>query len=166
MLTGESRQIVREGVISAVFPERHTCRVVFPDKDDLTSAELPVLTLCSAQNKFFSIPDVGTSVVCLFSGNADGTGTGFIIGSRFHDKSTPNADSIDKTRMDFGDGTFIEYDRSTHELKIKCAGKITIEASDEIDFKGAKSFTLTAQKAVNLTATDNIIAKGKRILLN
>lgn len=165
-MTGEARQLVREGVVSAVFAERHTCRVVFPDKDDLTSDELPVLTLCSANNKFFSLPDVGTSVVCLFAGNADQTGTGFIIGTRFHDKSTPNANSIDKTRMDFDDGTFIEYDRKSHELKISCKGdvqiksegKITFDAKDEIEFKGAKGY--------KLAATENVTLKGKKILLN
>lgn len=157
-LTGDARQIVREGVVSAVFEERHTARVVFGDKDNLTSAELPVLTLCSSGNRFYSLPDVGTSVVCLFASNADQTGTGFIIGSRFHDKAKPNANSIDKTRIDFSDDTFVEYDRSSHELKISCAGKITIEAKDEIKFVGQKNFTLNA--------TENVVVTGEKILLN
>lgn len=165
-MTGDARNLVREGVVSAVFEERHTARVVFGDKDDLTSAELPVLTLCSSGNRFYSLPDVGTSVVCLFASNADQTGTGFILGTRFHDKAKPNANSIDKTRMDFDDGTFIEYDRKSHTLKIKCKGDIEIDADGEIKFTGQKSFTLNAIENINLTATQNIVERGEQILLN
>lgn len=167
-------QIVREGTVSAVFAERHTVKVVFEDRDGLTSAELPVLTLCAANNKFYSLPDVGTTVVCLLAGNSAQTGTGFVIGSRFHDKSEPNADSIDKTKLDFSDGTSIEYDRSSHELTIKCEGKITIEAKDDITVKSDKKITFDAkdeivfsgQKGYTLTATENVILKGEKILLN
>ena len=173
-MTNDAKQILREGIVSAIFAERHTARVTFGDKDDLVSDELPVLTLCSSGNKFYSLPDVGTSVVCLFAPNAEGTGTGFIIGSRFHDKSKPNADSVDKTRMDFSDNTFVEYDRSSHKLKIKCSGDVEIEADgkitftgkDEIEFAGSKNLTFNATENVNITATKQAVVRGEQILLN
>lgn len=157
-MTGDARQLIREGTVTAVFEDEHTARVTFDDKDGLTSAKLPVLTLCSSGNRFYSLPDVGTSVVCLFASNADRTGTGFIIGSRFHDKAKPNANSIDKTRIDFADNSYVEYDRKSHTLKIKCSGKIIIDADGEIKFTGQKNFTLDA--------TENVVVTGKKILLN
>lgn len=107
------------------YPERHSARVEFEDKDGLISAELPILIPCAAQNKFYSLPDIGETVVCLTATNTD-DGTGWIIGSRYHDKATPKVNSQDKTRMDFADGTFIEYDRQSHELNINCIGDIKI----------------------------------------
>lgn len=152
-MEGDARQLVKEGTVTATYPERHTARVVFPDKDDMVGAEMPILTSCSAGNKSYSMPDVGDMVVCLFASNSDMTGNGWIIGSRFNDKSKPNANSQDVTRIDFADGTFVEYNRKTHELKLTCEGKITIDAKDEIKIKSADKITLEA--------TDEIKFAGK-----
>lgn len=123
-MEGEARQLVREGKISVVYPERHSARVEFEDKGNLVSAELPVLTTWAWQNKAYALPDVGETVVCLFASNSEQVGDGWIIGSRFHDKSTPNANKQDVARIDFKDGTFIQYDRTKHELRVKCVGNI------------------------------------------
>ena len=129
-MTGDARQLVREGRVSVVYPERHSARVEFEDKGNLVSAELPVLTTWAFDNKAYALPDVGETVVCLFASNADQTGTGWIIGSRFHDKSTPNANSQDVARIDFKDGTFLEYDRAKHVLRVECIGNIYIKGKN------------------------------------
>lgn len=129
-MNGEARDLVKEGTVTAVFPERHTVRCEFADKDGLISAELPVLTSWACDNKMFHMPDVGETVVCLFASNADNTGTGWVIGSRFHDKLPPNANKQDVTRIDFKDGTFIQYDRGSHELRIECRGNIRINGKN------------------------------------
>ena len=129
-MEGEARQLVREGKITATYPERHSARVEFQDKGGLVSEELPILTTWALENKMYHMPDVGETVVCLFASNADNTGTGWIIGSRFHDKSTPNANKQDITRIDFKDGTFMQYDRAKHELRIKCVGNIYINGKN------------------------------------
>ena len=157
-MQGDARQLVKEGTVTACYPERHTARVRFPDKDDLVGAEMPILTSCSAGNKSYAMPDVGDMVVCLMATNADMTGTGWIIGSRFNDKSKPNANSQDVTRIDFADGSFVEYNRQSHELKLKSTGKITIEADDEISFKG--------NAKIKFDATDNFSVNAQRIDLN
>lgn len=129
-MQGEGRQLIREGKVSAQIPERHSVRVMFEDKDNLTSYELPVLTPCASTNKFYALPDVGETVVCLFASNSEQVGDGWVIGSRFHDKIPPNARSADITRMDFADGTFIQYDRKRHELQINCAGVVRINGEE------------------------------------
>lgn len=129
-MDGEARQLVREGKVSVTYPERHAIRVEFEDKGGLISAELPVLTTWALDNKMYHMPDVGETVVCLFASNADNTGTGWVIGSRFHDKSEPNADNQDVTRIDFKDGSFMQYDRAKHEMRIKCVGNIYINGKN------------------------------------
>lgn len=125
-MEGESRRLISEGVVSVVYPERHSARVTFPDKDDVVSAELPILTPCGSQNKSYSLPDVGESVICLFSSNDDLSGTGFILGARYDDKNPPAVNSQDITRRDFKDGTFIQFDRAKSELRIECKGDVII----------------------------------------
>lgn len=159
-LQGDARQLVKEGRVTATFPERHTVRVEFEDKDNMTSPEMPVLTLCAAGNKFYSLPDVGTTVVCLFASNADQTGTGWVIGTRFHDKSTPNANSQDVTRLDFNDDTFVEYNRKSHEMKIFCSGKVFVEAKDEITVKSEDKITVEAQDEITVKSNDKINLKS------
>lgn len=173
-MQGDARQIVREGKVTATFPERHTVRVVFEDKDDMTGAEMPILTTCAAGNKFYAMPDVGDMVVCLFAGNADQTGTGWVIGSRFNDKSKPNANSQDVMRMDFNDDTFVEYNRKSHEMKIGCAGKVIIEAKDKITLKSGDDIVFdasgeivfTGAKGYALTATNDVVIRGENVLIN
>lgn len=165
-MVGDARQLVREGKVTATYPERHTARVVFEEKDGIVSPEMPVLTSCSAGNRSYSMPDVGDMVVCLMATNADMTGTGWIIGSRFNDKSKPNANSQDVTRIDFADGSFVEYNRKSHELKLKSTGKITIEADDEIAFKGNAKIKFDATGGFDVVSEAAINATGKPINLN
>lgn len=129
-MQGEARDLVKEGTVTAVYPERHSVRCEFADKDGLISAELPVLTSWAFANKMYHMPDVGEMVVCLFASNADNTGTGWVIGSRFHDNSPPKVSKQDISRIDFKDGTFIQYDRAKHELQINCTGNIRINGKN------------------------------------
>ena len=122
-------RLIREGKVSAVYPERCSCRVTFPDKDDLVSAELPILQPAGAKNKFYSLVDVGDSVVCLMSPNAD-DGTGFVLGSRYSDKIKTPSKNKDVSMIRFDDGTYLKYDRKLHELRIKCVGKIYINGQE------------------------------------
>lgn len=129
-MQGEDREQIREGVVVAVYPERHAARVQFEDKGGLISAELPVVSPWAFKNKCYALPDVGETVVCLHAGNSEQVGDGWIIGSRYHDKSKPAANSQDIARIDFADGTFLQYDRKKHELRIKCEGKIFIDGAE------------------------------------
>ena len=130
---GSVQNMMRVGVVSAVFPERMTVKVAFDDKDDgegnpLISAELPVLTWGSSKNRCYWMPDVDEQVWCLMLPN--GHSAGICLGSYFSQKMPPNASSIDKRRIDFADDTFVEYDRSTHELKIECVGDVIIKGKN------------------------------------
>ena len=108
------------------------------------------MTLCAQDNKFYSMPDVGETVICLFATNDGTSGEGWIIGSRFHDKSVPNAKKQDVTRIDFKDGTNIEYDRKSHAMKIELKGTLEI----------------TCDREIKITSKSNVIIRGATIQLN
>lgn len=126
------QNIYRVGIVSKVFPEECAVQVAFPDKDDgngnpMISDKLPVNVRGSSGNKDYWMPDVGEQVNCLILPN--GHGAGCCLGSYYSAKMPPNVSTIDKRRIDFGDGTFIEYDRSSHHLTINCVGNVTIRGA-------------------------------------
>lgn len=120
------KNLIRYGKVSAVIPERCAVRVVFDDKDGLVSAELPVLQSSCLNNKFYNLPDVNDSVVCLMAPN-DENGGGFVLGAFYHEKNTPPAQVQDISLIKFGDGTEIKYNRGTHLLEINCVGDVKIK---------------------------------------
>lgn len=126
---GESRRLISKGIVDQVYPERHSVRVVFPDKDNLTSAELPILTSFAAGNSSFAMPDIGEVVACIFESEDDDSGAGYVIGAFYDDKNPPKVQDINKTRIDFKGGSFIEFNRETGDLTIKCTGNIRINGA-------------------------------------
>ena len=124
------QNFIRRGIISVVYPERHSARVTFEDKDAVVSAELPILTAYASQNFLYHLPDVGEQVICLFEENDAQEGEGVIIGSIHNDKFPPKANSQDIFRLDFSDGSFFIFDRASGNLDINCTGNITVNGKN------------------------------------
>ena len=118
------KNLVRAGRVSVVIPERMAVKVVFEDKDRLVSDELPVLTFGSSKNKMYWLPDVGEQVCCLMLPN--GHNAGFCLGSYYSDADPPNVSDQSIRRIDFGDGSYVQFDRGTGNLDINCTGNVTI----------------------------------------
>lgn len=129
-MTNDPRTLIREGVVTSVIPERCAVRVTFEDRDSLVSAELPVLQPSCFKDKFYALPDVDDVVVCLMAPNDPNGNVGWVIGSRYHDKNEPPAQDIDISKILFDDGTWIQYDRAKHELRIECVGNVVINAEN------------------------------------
>lgn len=123
------RGMVRTGTVSAVFPERDMARVTFDDKDGTSSPELHILHRYSGKNKDYWIPDIGDQALCLFNNNDKNFSTGWILGTYFTDKQPPQVASPDIMRLDFADGTYIEYDRSSSTLTVNVAGPVIIKGA-------------------------------------
>ena len=124
-----TEKILRRGIVSAVYPERHSARVTFEDEDNLVSAELPVLTTFESKNNFYALPAISEQVICLYEENDGGEGTGVIIGSIYSDVNKPKANNQDICRVDFGEN-FIEANRATGNLNINFKGDITINGKN------------------------------------
>ena len=118
------KNLVRAGRVSVVIPERMAVKVVFEDKDRLVSDELPVITFGSSKNKMYWLPDVGEQVCCLMLPN--GHNAGFCLGSYYSDADPPNVSDQGIRRIDFGDGSYVQFDRGTGNLDINCTGNVTI----------------------------------------
>jgi len=120
------KNLIRYGKVSSVNPAKHTVRVVFADKNNTVSHDLPVLTPGTLKNKFYCMPDIGEDVVCIFLPN--GMQRGFVIGSFYPLTLALPVISADKTNITFPDETVIEYDRTSHTMNISVKGDITINA--------------------------------------
>ncbi len=57
------KNLIRIGTVSAVNGESCSARVAFEDKDNMVSAELPIITIGSKQTKAYWLPEVGTQVL-------------------------------------------------------------------------------------------------------
>ena len=146
------KNLIRVGSVSAINPEKCTARVVFADRSEVVSFELPVLVRGSLRNKDYWMPDPGEQVVCLFlpSGNAQG----FIIGSIYSERDKPPVTEGNKRHMLFSDGTVIEYDSSTSKLLIDAKGSVEIDARGNVTINTADTISITAPKGITLSATD------------
>ena len=123
------KNLIRFGKVSAVIPERCAVRVVFDDRDNLVSAELLVLQSSCLNNRFYNLPDVGDSVLCLMAPN-DEHGAGFVLGSFFTEKNPAPAQSSDISMVQFGEGSIISFDRANSSLLIDCKGNITLKGKN------------------------------------
>lgn len=119
------KNLIRYGKVSAVYPAKATVRVVYEDKDNLVSAELPVLQAGCYGRRFYSLPIVGDNVACLMTPNSE-DGTGFILGSFYSEVNQPPTTDGNKIMVNISDKLVIEFDESTSELKIDCKGRIRI----------------------------------------
>lgn len=126
------KNIIRIGKVSSVNVEDMTAKVVFPDKNNLISAELHMVNRGSLKYQDYWIPDIDEQVLCVFLPNVTGRGVseGFILGSFFSKISPPQSANQNIRRVDFGDGSYIEHDRSTGNMTIHATGNIKITGAN------------------------------------
>ena len=122
------KNFIRMGRVSSTNPAKMAVKVVFEDKDNLVSDELPVLVQGSSKNRSYWLPDVGEQVCCLMLPN--GHNAGICLGSYYSETDPPNANSQEVRRLDFGDGSYVQFDRATGNLDIRCTGNITINGKN------------------------------------
>ena len=123
------KNLIRIGTVSAVNGESCSARVAFEDKDNMVSAELPIITIGSKQTKAYWLPEVGTQVLCIFQPNASGSGISkrFVIGAFYSTQDAPVENNADVRSITFADGSFIRYE----------SGNIEINATGKLVLKGA-----------------------------
>jgi len=106
------RDVFRIGRVSSVNGTNCTARVTFPDKDDLVSAELPIIVIGSKGTQGYWVPEVDTQVLCCFLPNPSGSGLneGFILGA-FYSQQDPPEDKDENVRsIRFPDGSYFHFD--------------------------------------------------------
>jgi phage baseplate assembly protein V len=123
------------GIVTEIDPDKMMVRCQLPDMGNIITPWLLLAVSNSLQNKDYYLPDVGEQLVILLDENSE---TGCAIGAVYSTKDTPAISNLNKRRVDFEDGTSIEYDRETHVLEIKVDGDITIEATGTITLKAPR----------------------------
>jgi phage baseplate assembly protein V len=166
-IEGILAQMVRVGTVSSVIPESGFVRVTCGDADNLVSYELPVLTHKAQYDKEYWMPDVGEQVVCIFLPN--GLECGFVVGAFFSGPDRAPVASKDKHHVSYKDGTWIEYDRSSHVMSghikgsvnaltidddatVSVGGSIIASAGNDASFTVGKSATVDAGADITLKA--------------
>ncbi len=134
-LESKVNQIVRQGIVTSVYPDQGTVRVQLPDTGNMVSKKLPVLFHRTADNQAYDMPDIGEQVVCLFLPN--GLEQGFIIGSPYSAKDPVPVRDQNKKHYRFPDGTWMEYDRARHKLNIHVQGQVVLNASSTVHVTGS-----------------------------
>lgn len=132
------KRLIRVGTVSSVNAAAGTVRVAFAAQDDMVTYELPVITRSSKNNKDYWLPDVDEQVLCLFLPNTSGRGVceGFVLGTFYSSVDAPVENSGDVHAVKYGDGTIIKHDRSTGKLTINATGDIDIIAGGKITING------------------------------
>ncbi|MDI3319997.1 phage baseplate assembly protein V [Pinibacter soli] len=126
-------------------------KVYFKD-DDITSDWWPVIVRTSLKDKESWILNANEHVACITDTHCE---EGFIIGAIHSNAEPPDSGaSKNKFRKVFEDGTYLEYDKSSHELTANVQGKVTISANGNI-----KATTNTGNIEATTTA-GNINAKA------
>ena len=118
--------MLRTALVSNVFPERCSARVVFDDLDGLVTQEVPIMVQGTTRSKQFWLPSVGELVIvsALNGSRSDWV----ILGSIYNDEDEPEQ-TTSARRTNFEGGGFVEYDKAARQLIIDfsaVSGKVQI----------------------------------------
>lgn len=148
--------VIRKGKISSVNAEAGKCRVVYSDRDNCTTVELP---LCVFNNEY-AVPEVGDQVTVLHQPN--GPASGFILGDYWSEThTTPEHTGQGYRRKDFDrDGKcFWEYGGdSDGELKFHNDDKLKIESKDDVTVESKDGTVIINGKTAVRINSDGSIA--------
>lgn len=115
--------MVKIGKVSSIDEKRGTARVLFTDRENSVSGDLPVIVPFTLSGKVYYMPVINERVVCVY----DESGEGFILGSFYADNRLPSQGDKNKSYIDFNDGTVMMYDKKEKILDIICGeGEINI----------------------------------------
>lgn len=141
--------LIRIGKVSAVDYDKGLVAVVYADRDNSVTAQLPMLS-----SRYF-MPEPGDQVLVLHLSN--GAEAGVVIGRFYSDKNLPTETGAGLFRIDLNrDGTV--YLR--HKDGIVTIKGNTIIIDGDLSIIGNVSVTGDVSVAGDITATGDIIAGG------
>ena len=145
---GKSSDTIRQGRISSLNYETGRARVVYEDKNNAVTQELPLLTF------EYDMPRVGDQVYVAHQSN--GVENGIVISRYWRDDEMPVEYGPHIWRKELRDdaGSFIKFDRNSHTLFID------VQSSSNV------SVDIQAAKDVSITTQGNIILKASKIIID
>lgn len=153
-------EIIKWGRVSSIDPENATARVVFSDRDNIVSYDLPIIFTNTGFAKFYSMPKVGQPVKCSFLGT--GLEDGFIDGSFYNSENKPTKTG-NVHYVAFDDGALVEYDADAKTITLKSGGGGVIIDDKLTVTKGISSLkSMDVEGGIN--ATQDITAGGVSVM--
>lgn len=113
------------GQVSTADPASCSVRVIFPERDNLVSAPLPVI-MPGGWGHRNTVPQPGETVLCVFLDRS--CSAGFCLGTYYGAEETAPG-NMNQHGVWLEDGSFVFYDRSARQLTIKAAGGVKIEGN-------------------------------------
>jgi len=107
--------LIMIGTVSAINEEEATARVLFTDRDDTTSKEIPLMFLHTKGMRIYAMPEVGEQVLCLFLPN--GHEEGYILGAYYNDEYKPPVTDKETKIIKFKNGDYVKYKNGEMEVK-------------------------------------------------
>lgn len=141
------------GVVSSVDNDIGMVRVTFPDKDDMVSPPLPLLTVGTGWALRNPMPEPGDNVLCVFRGTQ--LADGICLGTLYDGSYDMPADPSIEQGVYFEDGSAAYFDRTSGSIVISAVGNVQIQA---------KSVNIEAE-SVQITA-QTIDIKSNNVLIN
>ena len=132
--------LIRIGRVSTINYKAGTAKVVYRDRDDMVTGELPMLS------SEYLMPKPDDMVLVLHLKNAPSRGV--IVGPIYNDDNRPGINGKNKYCKDLTDD--VQFKADGGDLTVKASGKVTIDA-DSIVFKGSSDIAIDA---------DSIVFKG------
>lgn len=154
------------GIVKNIDAINYKVRVEFPELDNMLSSWLPVGTPFAKMNKAYGLPSVDELVCCVMDENFE---DGVVICSLYNSEDTVPVSDPDLFRVDFADGTYIEYDKSQHKLTADIQGSADIIADTGITILSPITNitgNLAVAGAISATSTvtaSNVISGGKSV---
>ena len=174
--------VINEGVVSEVDAEKHAVRVTYPDKNNLVSGLLPVITLFAYNNKSYALPEVGERVLVVSASNGGMSGGGYVVGSLYtaDNKPTTTDENIYRLEITEDEGTTAieynktdkmfsvvfsdgedsfktSYDKTAKEYKLEFAdGSSVVQNEEELAINCKGELNIESVGKINITAKDEI----------
>ena len=139
----------KQGIVAEAKPG--FSRVRFDDIDGLVSAWLPVIHHKTQADKVIWTLDIGEHVACLMDANME---DGCIVGAVYSEADAPPVVSADKFRIQFRDGGYFEYDRSTGAMAAHAVGGASITVGGDASVTVGGNVILKAAKVTVDAACD------------
>jgi phage baseplate assembly protein V len=163
--------VIRQGKVSSVNYEAGRVRVLYTDKNDAVTAELPL------ESFEYDMPKVGERIYAAHQSN--GVEKGVVLSRYWHDDEVPPEYGPHIWRKElrdyptFPEGTYFKFDREKHTLTIRVVGspEVSVEVIADKDVRvvtkgkavvqAEKDVTVTAKENVRIEAEKNVTVTAK-----
>ena len=118
---------IRIGTVNTVNYENGVLSVIYEDRDDCITQDIPFLTF----NNEYKMPDVGEKVLVLNLSN--GAGMGICLGTYWEEENAPPIGKKGVYYKKINDKTSIRYDVSTKSLVIEAEHLVLKATADGVE---------------------------------